>query len=157
MDGADINHYSKKSICKDKIRGSALKTEQIKQALVFIETVLLEPHFMWVIKYSPSQQNKQQLLIGNFFITFSSQQKYRQLLIVVFFFPLTTVKSINLNEEAFKQNISFYCIYSVPGNSYTFWRTQRCMFLSSFKVGRAVSSQLLSLAGKLYSLNLPGS
>ena len=133
------------------------RQNKIKQALVFIETVLLEPHFMWVIKYSPSQQNKQQLLIGNFFITFSSQQKYRQLLIVVFFFSLTSQESINLNEEAFKQNISFYCIYSVPGNSYTSWRTQRCMFLTSFKVGGAMSSMLLSPAGKLWSLNLPGS
>lgn len=157
MDGADINHYSKKSICKDKIRGSALKTEQNKTSSRFHWDSTSQPHFMWVIKYFPSQQNKQQLLIGNFFIIFSSQQKYRQLLIVVFFPPHNSQESINLNEEAFKQNISFYWIYSVPGNSYTSWRTQRCMFLSSFKVGRAISSQLLSLAGKLYSLNLPGS
>ena len=156
MDGADINHYSKKFICKDKIRGSTLKTEQNKTSSRFHWDSTSRTTFYVGYKIFSKSAKQATTFNRKFFHNIFKSAKV-QTTFNSFFFSHNGQESINLNEEAFKQNISFYCIYSVPGNSYTSWRTQRRMFLTSFKVGGAVSSQLLSLAGKLYSLSLPGS
>lgn len=64
---------------------------------------------MLVIKYSESQQNNQQLLVGNFFHNiFKSAEVLTTFNSGCFFFFCNSQESINLKEEVFDHNISLY-------------------------------------------------